>query len=134
MPESGTSGSVRGVPGNGHPYRDQLAPLTSLPKSPARRQHFQLPLNKYMTERRTTLATPPPRLHRYARHSKTLGAGVLKQLVSISERMERVGLETKGLAERAAIAGESSNRMADCWRRRQTEPVFEVILLSPAQD
>jgi hypothetical protein len=23
MPESGTFGSVRGVPGNGHPYRDQ---------------------------------------------------------------------------------------------------------------
>ena len=23
MPESGTYGSVRGVPGNGHPYRDQ---------------------------------------------------------------------------------------------------------------
>ena len=25
MPESGTFGSVRGVPGNGHPYRDRRA-------------------------------------------------------------------------------------------------------------
>jgi len=25
MPESGTFGSVRGVPGNGHPYRDRCA-------------------------------------------------------------------------------------------------------------
>jgi len=28
MPELGTSGSVRGVPGNGHPYRDRCAART----------------------------------------------------------------------------------------------------------
>jgi len=26
MPESGTYGSVRGVPGNGHPYRKEAIP------------------------------------------------------------------------------------------------------------
>ena len=33
MPESGTYGSVRGVPGNGHPYRDPKALPTSCKKS-----------------------------------------------------------------------------------------------------
>lgn len=29
MPESGTYGSVRGVPGNRHPYRDRQQPPTA---------------------------------------------------------------------------------------------------------
>jgi hypothetical protein len=33
MPESGTFGSVRGVPGNGHPYRDQLPPQRGVARS-----------------------------------------------------------------------------------------------------
>ena len=44
MPESGTYGSVRGVPSNGHPYRDRCASRTgrlavdnafALPTAPA---------------------------------------------------------------------------------------------------
>jgi uncharacterized protein len=63
MPESGTYGSVRGVPSNGHPYRDWL--LSLLARQPAwshageRSRHLQL--------RRSTLrgTSPSPALPFY---------------------------------------------------------------------
>ena len=92
MPKSGTYGSVRGVPGNRHPYRDRGGSVFTRRQQINLRFHILFLDGVYVTtgDRLIFRRVPPPT------------AAALEALVRVNSVSERVGrtLERQGLLVR----------------------------------